>query len=170
MQDALNLMEEREKNKEVSHIYGTPIYPKKKLKTKRWHQTRLFWFDSNHFFGVILAKLTPISLTYIYLAKMHFWSPSFTKLRFWSPNFKNSTFDPLSFTPFANSWAPLIFTQSKLTRRYFLMFFVDVDIIKNKLNPALIIAIYNKRKKHKTMRIPKKKRRELKIPFNCNLY
>jgi len=50
------------------------------------------------------------------------------------------------------------------------MFFVDVDIIKNKLNPALIIAIYNKRKKHKTMRIPKKKRRELKIPFNCNLY
>jgi len=45
-----------------------------------------------------------------------------------------------------------------------------VDIIKNKLNLAMVIAIYNKRKKHKTMIIRKKKRRELKIPFNCNSY
>jgi len=50
------------------------------------------------------------------------------------------------------------------------VFFVDVDIIKDKLNSVLIIAIYNKRKKHNTMRIPKKKRRELKIPFNFTLY
>jgi len=34
-----------------------------------------------------------------------------------------------------------------------------VDVIKNKLNPVMIIAIYNQRKKHKIMRIPKKKRR-----------
>jgi len=67
-------------------------------------------------------------------------------LRFWSSEFKNNTFGPLSFTPFANSWSPLILTQSKLTWRYFLMFFVDVNIIKNKLNLAMIIAIYNKRK------------------------
>ena len=33
------------------------------------------------------------------------------------------------------------------------MFFINVDIINNnKLNPTLIIAIYNKRKKHKTMK------------------
>jgi len=32
-----------------------------------------------------------------------------------------------------------------------------VDIIKNKLNLAMIITIYNKRKKNKTMRIRKKK-------------
>jgi len=50
------------------------------------------------------------------------------------------------------------------------MFLVDVDIIKHRLNLAMIIAIYNKRKKHKTMRIWKKKRRELKTSFNCNLY
>jgi len=40
---------------------------------------------------------------------------------------------------------------------FFNVFFVDVDIIKNKLNQAMITAIYNKRKKHKAMRIPKKK-------------
>jgi len=40
--------------------------------------------------------------------------------------------------------------------QFFNVFFVDVDVIKNKLNPTMIIAIYNKRKKHKTMRIPKK--------------
>jgi len=34
----------------------------------------------------------------------------------------------------------------------------------------MIIVVYNKRKKHKTMRILMKKSRELKIPFNCNLY
>jgi len=50
------------------------------------------------------------------------------------------------------------------------MFSIDVDIIKHKLNLAMIIAIYNKRKKYKRMRIRKKKHRELKIPFNCNLY
>jgi len=33
------------------------------------------------------------------------------------------------------------------------MFFVYVDIIKNKLNQAMIIAIYNKKREHKTMRI-----------------
>jgi len=83
----------------------------------------------------------------LFRLKCTFGPLSFTNLRFWSPKFKNDTFGPLSFTPFANSWSLLILTQLKLTWRYFLMFFVDVDIIKNKLNLAMIIAIYNKRKK-----------------------
>jgi len=58
---------------------------------------------------------------------------------------------------------PLDFDSVKADMTLFLMFFVDVDIIKNKLKLAMIIAIYNKRKKHKTMRIRKKKRRELII-------
>jgi len=65
---------------------------------------------------------------------------------------------------------PLDFDSVKADMALFFNVFVDVDIIKNKLNPTMIIAIYNKRKKHKTVRIRKKKCRELKISFNCNLY
>jgi len=42
---------------------------------------------------------------------------------------------------------PLDFDSVKADIALFLCFFVDVDIIKNKLNQAMIIAIYNKRKK-----------------------
>ena len=53
---------------------------------------------------------------------------------------------------------PLDFDSIKADMTLFYnVFLLMVDIIKNKLNQAMIIAIYNKRKKHKTMRIPKKK-------------
>jgi len=42
---------------------------------------------------------------------------------------------------------PLDFDSVKADMALFFNVFVDVDIIKNKLNPTMIIAIYNKRKK-----------------------
>jgi len=45
---------------------------------------------------------------------------------------------------------PLDFDSVKadMTLFFNVFFVVEVDIIKNKLNQAIIIAIYNKRKKH----------------------
>jgi len=41
--------------------------------------------------------------------------------------------------------APFDFDSVKVDMAlFFIVFFVDVDIIKNKLNLAMIIAIYNK--------------------------
>jgi len=48
---------------------------------------------------------------------------------------------------------PLDFDSVKAEMTLFFNVFFYVNIIKNKLNQARIIAIYNKRKKHKTMRI-----------------
>ena len=96
----------------------TRYYYGKKYEKKQNQNINKFQ-SLNHIFPSLIFRL-----------KCTFCLPSFTNLRFWSLKFKNSTFGPLSFTPFANSWSPLILTQSKLTWRYFLMFLLMWILLK----------------------------------------